>query len=151
MNRLELQDEYVLLTKFSRRTTENGEGVIAESLDLNGCVTMGDTFNEAWDNAKDAFALWILNADKLGKKIPEIDNSRLFEFQPSEDGSVIYPIKINLAEYRRKLSNRAIKKSVTIPSWLNELAETNDINYSHVLQRALKAELGVGEEAMMHY
>ena len=46
-------------------------------------------------------------------------------------------------EYRKKFNNKAIKKTLTIPEWLNHLAEKNNINFSQVLQEALKERLGI--------
>jgi hypothetical protein len=48
-------------------------------------------------------------------------------------------------EYRKKYENKAIKKTLTIPSWLNFAAETANINFSQTLQRALKEELQIAE------
>jgi len=46
-------------------------------------------------------------------------------------------------EYRRENDNRAIKKTLSIPSWLNSKAEKAGINFSQTLQKALKEELGL--------
>ena len=46
-------------------------------------------------------------------------------------------------EYRKMYDNKAVKKTLTIPAWLNTMAENNNINFSLVLQNALKQQLGV--------
>ena len=46
-------------------------------------------------------------------------------------------------ENRKKFNNKSIKKTLTIPAWLNYLSEKNNINFSQVLQEALKERLGI--------
>ena len=53
-------------------------------------------------------------------------------------------VRVDLDEYRRKHDSRAVKKTLSIPSWLNAQAEQAGINFSAVLQEALKARLGIG-------
>ena len=45
--------------------------------------------------------------------------------------------------YRQKMSNKTVKKTLSIPEWLNTLAVENNINFSGVLQEALKQKLGI--------
>ena len=47
--------------------------------------------------------------------------------------------------FRERMDNRATNKTVTIPRWLDTLARREKVNYSQLLQRALKSYLGVGE------
>jgi hypothetical protein len=47
---------------------------------------------------------------------------------------------------RDEIENRAIKKTLTIPKWLNDIAEINKVNFSHVLQSALKEHLGLNKQ-----
>jgi hypothetical protein len=48
--------------------------------------------------------------------------------------------------FRDKMEDRAIKKTLTIPKWLNDLAEENRVNFSHILQDALMNHLGVSRK-----
>lgn len=57
--------------------------------------------------------------------------------------SFISFVTANMLEYYKKHNNKAVKKTLTIPSWLNELAEEKNINFSHVLQEALKEYLQI--------
>ena len=59
-----------------------------------------------------------------------------------EDGFVSL-ISVDLDEYVRKHSNKAVKKTLTIPAWLNTLAEKDNINFSQILQEGLKKHLGI--------
>lgn len=60
-----------------------------------------------------------------------------------EDGTLII-VEFDMAEYRRRNSSRAVKKTLSIPEWLNEAAIRENINFSQVLQEALTAKLGLG-------
>ena len=46
-------------------------------------------------------------------------------------------------EYRKRFNNKAVKKTLTIPEWLNEAAQESNVNFSLVLQDALKEKLGI--------
>ena len=52
-------------------------------------------------------------------------------------------VSIDMEDYRKKFNNKSIKKTLTIPEWLNYLSEKNNINFSQVLQEALKEKLGI--------
>ena len=54
-----------------------------------------------------------------------------------------YQIELDIDEYRKKYDNKAIKKTLTIPNWLNTKAEANNLNFSKILQNALKKELHI--------
>lgn len=47
---------------------------------------------------------------------------------------------------RSEMENRAVKKTLTIPKWLNDIAEQKKVNFSQILQKALKEELGIKEK-----
>jgi predicted RNase H-like HicB family nuclease len=105
--------------------------------DLPGCRTCGHDLAETIEMAEDAVAMWLWDAENKGENIPA----------PSESLEVTLPQFVNFVfantdVYRKKYDNRAVKKTLTLPSWLNHLAEEEGINFSHVLQDALKEKLG---------
>ena len=52
-------------------------------------------------------------------------------------------VEFDVVEYLKNTSDKAVKKTLTIPSWLNSLAEQNNVNFSNILQNALKEYLNV--------
>ena len=50
---------------------------------------------------------------------------------------------VDLAEYRRKVDNKTVRRNVTLPNWLNQEAEAANLNVSRVLQEALMKKLDV--------
>ena len=61
----------------------------------------------------------------------------------AEEKELVVPITVWMTPFREEMQNRAIKKTLTIPAWLNDAAEKQHVNYSQILQSALKDYLGV--------
>ena len=109
--------------------------------DIEGCYTCGDNLSDALTMAEDVlnFSLVGLEDGKEEIKAPSDMNSI-----PRKDGEIVTLIMADTDEYRRSISNIAVKKTLTLPSWLNVAAEKQGINFSRVLQEALKKELAIG-------
>ncbi|ATW24717.1 type II toxin-antitoxin system HicB family antitoxin [Candidatus Formimonas warabiya] len=106
--------------------------------DLPGCITCGKDLADAIEMAEDAISMWLCDAEDNQETIPS----------PSEGLTANPPQFINLVvadtdEYRRQNDNRAVKKTLTIPNWLNSQAEKAGINFSQTLQAALKKQLNI--------
>ena len=59
------------------------------------------------------------------------------------ENQLVTLIRCDTIEYRKFFDNRAVKKTLTIPAWLNTMAERQGVNFSMILQNALKAELHI--------
>ena len=105
-----------------------------------GCYTEGDTFEEACQMAFDAIGICVNDLIERNIELPEPSKPESIE---KEDNDFVVPVVFELEKYRRKNKNRVIKKTLTIPEWLNELAEANNVNFSEVLRNALAAKLDV--------
>ena len=103
---------------------------------LDGCFSGGDSFIEAYENAQEALGLYISTLEERGKKVPP-DDEEIYTLKDTEQLAVVIT---DMKKYRPK---KAVKKTLSIPYWLNELAEKEHINFSSVLQEALKKRLGV--------
>lgn len=110
--------------------------------DLPGCVTEGDTLAEAMEMAIDASSGWLLASAEENKQLPKASDIKNVIPDEYENGFVSL-IGVDLDEYSQKHGNKAIKKTLTIPAWLNTIAEENNVNFSQVLQSALKDQLGI--------
>jgi len=55
-------------------------------------------------------------------------------------------VDVDFDAYRRQHDHRTIRKNLTIPSWLNEMAEQRGLNFSQVLQQGLRDQLGLQEQ-----
>lgn len=108
--------------------------------DIPECMTQGDDMQGAYEMAVDSLGLSLSTMEDNGETIPKA--SSLDEVN-SEDGTLVI-IEFDMAEYRRKNSSRAVKKTLSIPEWLNEAAIRENINFSQILQEALMTKLGYG-------
>jgi len=109
--------------------------------DIEGCFTCGDTIEDGMMMAKDALALSVYsNYEEKGKAAPE--STPIKKIKLVKDEFVTYVV-CDTAYYRRQFGTRAVKKTLTIPEWLNEAAMEENINFSQVLQEALKNKLNV--------
>lgn len=107
--------------------------------DLPGCITCGDTITEAIEMGRDALSMWLCDAENKNEPIPPA--SKLSDIQ--HDNGFVNLIDTDTDEYRRLNDNRAVKKTLSIPSWLNAQAEKAGVNFSQILQDALKSHLGI--------
>lgn len=108
--------------------------------DVSGCISQGDTFEEAVENIKDALGLCLEAAADENTTLPEPSSPENVEL---EQGQFTVLIEFDKLAYLKKHDKRSVKKTLSIPSWLNEAAEEQHINFSAVLQDALKKQLHI--------
>lgn len=108
--------------------------------DIPECMTQGDDMTRAYEMAAEALGLSITTMEEMGEEIPRASLPE--DILPEED-SVLVIVEFDLMEYRRKHCSRAVKKTLSIPEWLNEAAMKQGINFSQVLQEALMMKLGI--------
>lgn len=113
---------------------DGSDGYAVEFPDLPGCVTGGDDMAEAVFMAEDAASGWVLTELEDGKAAPKA----------TEIGNVTHGadqfvslIALDMDAYAAKYGSNAVKKTLTIPAWLNTFVEQNGISCSKVLQDAL--------------
>ena len=130
------KDKYIYPAVFSF----DDDGISVEFPDLPGCLTCGNNEDDALRMAKDAMGLHLYGMEKDHDDIPT--PSGLSEIKTESNQAVIL-IDVWMPVIRDEIENRAIKKTLTIPKWLNDIAENNKVNFSQVLQSALKDHLGI--------
>ena len=108
--------------------------------DLESCYTQGEDLTSAYEMAEDVLCLCLYNLERANKQTPESTYIENVVLAPSEFVSLV---SADTMEYRRFFDNKAVKKTLTIPSWLNDMAERQDVNFSNVLQVALKERLHI--------
>lgn len=122
---------------------EPGEriGLVVSFPDLPGCLTEGESLEEAVHMAKDALALHLFGMESDGDPIPLPTAPQNIQVP---QGGFISLVEAWMPPIRDDMLNRSVKKTLTIPKWLNDIAEREHINFSQLLQAALKAKLGAG-------
>ncbi len=116
------------------------DGISIEFPDLPGCLPCADTMEEALKNAQEALGLHLWGMEQDGEEIPEptpIQNIQL------EKNQVPAVIEVFMPSFRDKINNRFVKKTLSLPAWLADLADKDGVNCSKVFQNALIDYLGV--------
>jgi predicted RNase H-like HicB family nuclease len=118
--------------------TDGGYSVDIPDLEIG---TQGETVAECIDMARDAIGLWGICQQDEHRPIPEPS-----VLTPAhEAGEIVTLVDIDLDAYRRANDLRTVRKNVTLPSWLCNLAEEAGVNFSQVLQEGLKSRLHVAD------
>lgn len=106
--------------------------------DLPECLTEGDDMQQAYEMAVDALGLALTSREEAGELIPS----------PSEPNKVsvaedcfLAVIEFDMEAYKKRTRSKAVKKTLSIPEWLNEEATAMGVNFSQVLQEALISKL----------
>lgn len=113
---------------------ENGFWV--EFPDLEGCNSCGATLEEAMEMAQEALGLYLVSLVEDHLELPQATSIKDIK---TED--VVSYISVDVDKYRR--NTKAVKKTLSIPAWLAEEAERNNLSLSKVLQEGLKIQLGL--------
>lgn len=122
--------------------------------DLNYLATQGNDFNDAYAMAIDCLAGYLHSlkyddnaAYPVPSNIKDIDPIAYAEELDYDDYQdyIVNMVAVDVEEYAKTHFNRSIRKSITIPEWLNDLATQKGINFSKTLQEALKTKLGLNK------
>jgi len=117
---------------FHKDDTDGSYAVVVP--DLPGCISGGDSLADAILMATDAASGWILDELEDGKEIPTASN---FEDVNPDPGGFVNMLVLDMSTYAEKYGNKAIRKNLTIPAWLNTFAESKHVNFSQILQESL--------------
>ena len=121
-------------------STKGEEGYIVCFPDLESCYTEGETLEEALEMAEDVLALVLYEYERKQQMIPEPTPIKQIETKENEIVSLVMG---DTLKYRKRYNNKSVKKTLTIPAWLNEEASALDVNFSQVLQEALMKILNI--------
>ena len=103
-------------------------------------ATSGESITEAMSMAEDALCLTLYDMEQRKVEIPKATD---IEEVKHEDGSFVNYITCDTLAYRMKCDSRAVRKTVSLPAWLNDIADRQNISCSAVLREALKKELNI--------
>lgn len=124
----------IVLTPYEDRSG----GYVVEVPDLPGCVTGGDDLADALLMAEDAASGWVLTELEAGRPAPKASSPA--DIKPEEPGQMVSMVALDMDAYAAAHGNKAVRKNVTIPAWLDTWAEKAGINYSGALRDALESQ-----------
>lgn len=116
------------------------DGISIEFPDLPGCLSCAESMEEAFHCAKEALGLHLYGMEEEGDEIPTPSKVQTLR---TDDGGVIVMIQTYMPFIRESAKTKFVKKTLTIPSWLNAIALENNVNFSQVLQEALVEKLHI--------
>ena len=118
------------------------DGITVEFPDLPGFLPCAQDTETAFQRAKEAMGLHLFGMEQDGELIPA--PTPVPQLQP-EDGAkvVVAMVEVFMPVIRSRAVNKSVKKTLTIPAWLNVQAEEANLNFSQILQEGLKSHLGV--------
>jgi len=108
--------------------------------DLPGCHTFGSDVADALLMAKDAIEMWLWDAENKSESIPSVTPTNDIVLEKNQQ---ITLVAADTDEWRKANDTKAVKKTLSIPSWLNARAEKENAPFSQILQEGLKEYLNV--------
>lgn len=123
--------------------TYEEDGITVTFPDLPGCITSGESEDDAIRNAKEALEGFIYFTEEDNEELPKRTESRNIRL---EENQTVLLVDVWMVPVRDEMKNRSIKKTLTVPKWLNDVAEENHVNFSQLLQSALKQYLGYKDQ-----
>lgn len=116
------------------------DGISISFPDLAGCLSCADTTEEAIKDAKEVLGLYMNGIEEDKEVIPTPSNIKDISLGEND---IPVLIDVYMPTIRNKIKNHYIKKTLTLPAWLNTEAERSGINFSQLLQGAIKQELNL--------
>ena len=129
-----MKDTYIFPAVFEQDET----GIAILFPDLPGCLPCAETLEDAVKNAKEAMLLHLYGMEEDGEEIP---NPTPFDKIKTKKNQTVILIEVFMPPFREKQHKKYVKKTLSIPSWINAEAEHAGINFSAVLQEALVSKL----------
>lgn len=108
--------------------------------DIPNCMTQGEDIQDAVENAKDALCLVLYHMEQRGESVPAATDPIGLTTSKNEFISLV---DCDTIEYEKFYKSRSVKKTLTIPEWLNDIAVRENVNFSNVLQNALMERLNI--------
>lgn len=123
-------------------TFEDGEEIAVTFPDLPGCATSGADEQEAIRCGKEALGLHLWGMETDNDVIPTPSSISEVQKELSQN-ECIAMIEVFMPSVRMSQENKSVNRTVTLPAWLNARALENKVNFSVVLQEALKERLNI--------
>ena len=120
---------------------EDGTKFYCRVPDLPGCITTGNSIEDAIEMITDAASGWLVVAEDEGNSIPATTPQYDLDIP---DNAICSIICIDTLAYRAATDTKAIRKNVSLPAWMATLAEKRGVNCSQVLQDGLMQLFNTG-------
>ena len=140
-----MQTYYVFPAVFTFYDDDNDEQIGVFFPDLPGCVSNADSHEQAIFMAREALGMHLSSMEDLDEEIPS-PSDYLHVKESLEENQIVCPVDVYMPKFREAANNKAINRTVTLPTWLVHEAKDVNINLSQTLQDALMEKLGIQRE-----
>ena len=123
--------------------TNDGETVLVSVPDLPGLHIFGKNMADALFMAQDAIEMWLWDAENKGEAIPPASSQKKIAKMCKSPDQLVSMVAADTDEYRRQNDTRSVKKTLSIPAWLNHQAEKANAPFSQILRQGLKDYLRI--------
>ncbi len=120
-------------------TYEKGQEIAVTFPDLDA-ATSGVNDDDALLSARELLGCVMFGREEDGEKIPEPTPLNAVALEANERAVLV---DVYMPSVRMAQNNRSVNRTVTLPAWLNAAALEKNINFSQVLQDALKTQMGI--------
>jgi predicted RNase H-like HicB family nuclease len=121
------------------------DGISISFPDVPGCFSCADSDEEAIRMAREALGLHLYSLETDGDPIPEATHLPDVALEPNQKAVLV---DVYMPVIRASVVTVPVKKTLTIPAWLDAAAKQHNVNFSQVLQEALKERLGVSNHVV---
>ena len=121
---------------------ENG-GYTISFPDFSGAISEANTLNEAIYKAREVLEIYTIMFEDEDKEFPEPSSFKALAGQLGSDEDILQAISVDTELVRERERSKVVNKTVTLPNWLVEVGKENKINFSQLLQKAIREELQV--------
>jgi hypothetical protein len=104
---------------------------------LEGCVTCGDDLLDGYEMAEDILAIKLFDYESESRSIPSASDYASIKLKK---GSFVTYVMCDTIVYQKKHNSKVVKKTLTIPGWMDDLATRKGLNFSKLLRDALSKE-----------
>lgn len=121
---------------------ENG-GYSISFPDFPGAVSEANSLSEAAFKAREVLEIYTIMFEDEGKELPKASSFKALASHLASDEDVLHAIAVDTKLVREHERSKIVNKTVTLPSWLVEVGKENKVNFSQLLQKAIREELQV--------
>lgn len=128
--------KYYYVAVFSPR--KDGSGYECTVPDIPHCVSSGADLPEALSMIQDAASLMLVGYEDLGSQPPAAADPATVQ---KPEGGFTTLLSLDTDTYRQTTDTEPVRKSVSIPAWMDKMAKKRGLSCSQLLQDALRQRL----------
>jgi predicted RNase H-like HicB family nuclease len=119
---------------------EEDSGYCVYAPDIPGCVTEADTLIDGIEKIREGLCGILFVYERDGMPVPSPSS---FDAIETENGDMITFVDADVGEYRRRVGSKAVRRTISIPEWMDDAATQAGVSLSQITQDALRHTLNL--------